>query len=236
MRKRIAVLTSVIAGVIVAACVFTIASCQGESADTTQEAVVTLPPPKFESKMGVEEAIRRRRSVRSYADDALTLRQVSALLWAAQGITDTARGFRTAPSAGALYPLEVYLVAGNVKSLTAGVYRYKPGDNALVRAAKGDKRRDLFEAALSQEAILQAPASIVVAGVYARTSRKYGDRAARYVHIEVGHAGQNICLQAVALGLSTVTIGAFDDSRVKKLLNLAGDEAPLYIICVGKKK
>lgn len=196
---------------------------------------VRLPPPAQDGKVSLERCLATRRSVRSFREDALRLAEVSQLLWAAQGITGGQR-LRTAPSAGALYPLEVYVLAGRVESLAAGVYRYRPEAHALLRVAQEDRRAALAEAALGQQFIAQAPAVFVIAGVYERTAQRYGERAPRYVHIEAGHAGQNICLQAVALGLGSVPVGAFRDPEVKRVVGMAGEEAPLYILPVGRPR
>jgi SagB-type dehydrogenase family enzyme len=194
---------------------------------------VSLPEPRLESGMSVEEALQDRRSIRSYADDPLTLAEAGQLLWAAQGVTD-ALGHRTAPSAGALYPLEVYLVAGAITGLEQGVYRYEPESHRLVLTASGDFRGVLQEAALDQDAVGDAPADIVIAAVPERTSSKYGDRAMRYVYLEGGGAAQNIYLQAEALDLGTVTIGAFDDAAVQRVLALPANTTPLSIMPVGR--
>ncbi len=155
------------------------------------------------------------------------------MLWAAQGITHP-RGFRTAPSAGALYPLELYIVAGNVTNLADGVYKYKPIQHELMKIDIGDKRTELCGAALSQRSIKDAPAVMVFCAVYQRTTVKYGQRGIRYICMEIGHSAQNVFLQAVSLGLGTVTIGAFNDKEVKKIVNCDTDEHPLYIMPVGK--
>jgi SagB-type dehydrogenase family enzyme len=199
-----------------------------------QAEVIKLPEPQYDSEVSLEQSLLERRSVRSYSGQPLTLREISQLLWAAQGLTDPG-GFRTAPSAGGLYPLELYLVAGDVEGLTAGVYRYQPGGHQLVKTGEGDKRAELAKAALGQEWVEEGAVSIVFTAVYERTTGKYGERGIRYVHMEVGHAAQNLCLQATALGLGAVTIGAFYDKEVSRLLNLPDDEEPLYIIPVGRK-
>jgi len=155
-------------------------------------------------------------------------------LWAAQGITDP-RGLRTAPSAGALYPLEVYVVAGDVVDLSAGVYKYDPHNHELLKVLADDIRAELARAALNQAWVKEAAINIVFTAVYERTTVKYGERGVRYVHIEAGHAAQNLCLQATAMDLGIVTVGAFHDEQVKEVLNLPDDEQPLYIIPVGKK-
>ena len=141
---------------------------------------------------------------------------------------------RTSPSAGALYPLEVYLVAGQVQELPKGIYKDRPHGHELVMVGEGDKRSDLSAAALGQSCIKAGSINIVLTAVYERTARKYGNRAERYVHMEIGHAAQNIYLQAVALGLGTVVVGAFDDERVKKVLMMETDEDPLCIMPIGR--
>jgi len=193
-----------------------------------------LPQPKYDSKVSIEKALHSRRSVREYEDKPLSLNEISQLLWAAQGITSPL-GFRTAPSAGALYPLEIYLVAGNVNNLPDGVYKYKPESHALVNILRGDKRAGLCAAALGQPCVKKSAAVIVIAAVYERTMKKYGQRGFRYVHVEVGNASQNIYLQAVSLNLGTVLIGAFDDEKVREVLRMHGTEQPLSIMPVGKK-
>lgn len=166
-----------------------------------------------------------RRSKRSFVGRALSQEQISQLLWAAQGTTH--RGFRTAPSAGALYPLEIYLAASE------GVHHYLPQSHELERTLEGDVLAQLSRAALDQECIREAPVSIVIAAVCQRTEKRYGERAARYVCIEVGHVAQNVHLQAVAMGLGSVPIGAFDDRQVQRVLSLSDDQMPLYVIPVG---
>jgi SagB-type dehydrogenase family enzyme len=196
------------------------------------DTVIKLPRPERDGEIPLEEALRSRRSVRSYSARPLTRAEAGQLLWAAQGVRSP-DGARTAPSAGALYPLEVYLVAGDVEDLPPGVYRYRPREHDLVQTVEGDKRGDLAAAALDQSCVKNAAAAVVIAAVYERTARKYGDRAVRYAHIEVGHAAQNVCLQAVALRLGTVPVGAFDDERIGAVLMLKADERPLYILPMG---
>jgi SagB-type dehydrogenase family enzyme len=194
--------------------------------------IIALPAPEFDGSTSVEQALLERRSVREYRDEPLSLSEIGQLLWAAQGITSPS-GKRTAPSAGALYPLELYLVAGDVEGLQVGVYKYIPHDHALKEITTGDKRSDLTNAALKQESILKAPAVIVLSAVYERTRVKYGDRGDRYVHMEIGFAAQNIYLQAEALELGTVFIGAFYDESVKKILEIPEEEQPLGIMPLG---
>jgi len=188
---------------------------------------VSLPPPSTDGEMSLEQTLAKRRSIREFARQDLTLEQIGQLAWAAQGITKPDTGFRTAPSAGATYPLELYLLTKD------GVFRYVPKGHKLARVSTDDKRAALARAASGQGSVSGAPLDFVITGVYARTSAKYGDRAERYVVLEAGHAAQNIHLQAVALGLGSVSVGAYTDEAVSKVLDLPADEIPLYIIPVG---
>ena len=220
-----------------------VCACSSPSPTTTPAPTPTpapattlkLPEPRLKSEVSLEETLFKRRSVREYAKLPLTLEDVSQLLWATQGIT-TEWGGRTAPSAGALYPLEVYLVVGNVKNLAPGVYKYKPERHELVKVGDDDVRGELANAALGQTWVKEGAIDIVIAAVYERTTRKYGDRGVRYVQMEAGHAAQNIYLQAAALNLGMVTVGAFYDDRVKEILGMPRNEVPLYVIPVGRKK
>jgi SagB-type dehydrogenase family enzyme len=208
----------------------------GDSASPAGDSTsITLPEPRYDSDTSVEKALLERRSIRDYSQEALTLKQVGQLLWAAQGVTDS-DGKRTAPSAGALYPLEVYAVVGSVEGVPPGVYRYRPETHTMVKVLDGDGRDALSRAALNQGSVSQGAIDIVIAAVYERTTGKYGERGIRYVYLEAGHAAQNIYLQAVALELGTVTIGAFDDDGVKKVLSLSDNEEPLYIMPVGRTR
>lgn len=196
-----------------------------EAPAATQTTV--LPEPRTDGPCPLEEALQRRRSVRAFRHQSLTSFELSQLLWAAQGMTDPG-GYRTAPSAGALYPLELYAVTPE------GVYRYDSADHALARIREGDPRRRLHQAALSQEPVLHAPLILVVTAVYGRTEAKYGpERSPRYVHLEAGHAAQNVLLEAVCLGLGAVPIGAFHDADVQRVLDLPQDHHPLYLIPIG---
>ncbi|MCD4724666.1 MAG: SagB/ThcOx family dehydrogenase [Bacteroidales bacterium] len=197
--------------------------------------MIKLPEPKYVSNTSVEQALLKRRSVRVYKDEPLTLIEVSQLLWAAQGITESRRRSRTAPSAGALYPLDVYIVIGKVEGVTKGVYKYKPHQHELVKVRNGNVRNELTIAALGQTCVGESAIVIVFSAVYERTTQKYGDRGIRYVHMEAGHAAQNVYLQAVSLNLGTVVVGAFKDEEVRKILNMSDEEQPLYIVPVGKK-
>ena len=197
--------------------------------------MIKLPQPIFDSKVSVEAALWARKSIRSYQREDLTLAEVGQLLWAAQGI-NRKNGMRSAPSAGALYPLEVYLVVGQIEQLPVGIYKYRMQRHELAQISDEEKRQELAAAGYGQSCIERAAINIVIAAVYKRTASKYGVRAERYVHMEVGHAAQNIYLQAIALKLGTVVVGAFDDSRVGKILLMDADESPLYIMPVGRDR
>ncbi len=188
--------------------------------------LLELPPPDTTGETTLAVAIAARRSVRTFTPQTLSMAEVGQLLWSAQGITDPA-GLRAAPSAGALYPLELYVI------LPDGLYHYEPAEHRLNLLADEDLREVVFEMGLRQQALREAPAVFVFTAVYARTADRYGERAARYVHMEVGHAAQNLALQAVALGLGSVPIGAMRDEQVRVQLGLPEDHAPLYLVPVG---
>jgi SagB-type dehydrogenase family enzyme len=202
-------------------------ACRETSTQPARPRVIALPGPTLDGGMSLEAAIAARRSVREYADQRLIWKEIGQLAWAAQGITDPGGRFRAAPSAGALYPMELYFVAAD------GLYHYLPEGHKMEQLGSDDLRAKLQAAALNQESVGAAPVTIVIAGVQERTAAKYGDRAERYVFIEAGHVGQNIALQAVALGLGCVTIGAFHDDQVAELLSLPEDHRVLYILPVG---
>jgi SagB-type dehydrogenase family enzyme len=196
--------------------------------------LVKLPTPVYQGKMSVEEALKKRRTVRQFAQRELDLAQVSQLLWGTDGISDP-RGLRTAPSAGATYPLEVYLVAGErgVNGLAPGLYHYRPDSHTLELVRKGDLRASVARASLNQTWMAEAPVMVVFAAEYRRCTARYGDRGLRYTHMEVGHAGQNLFLQAEALGLACGIVGAFQDSTLQEILHLPQQHEPLLIMPVG---
>ncbi|MCX7984431.1 MAG: SagB/ThcOx family dehydrogenase [Bacteroidetes bacterium] len=197
------------------------------------DTMIILPAPKIKGTYTVEEVLQKRRSVRHFSNRPLTLDELSQLLWAGQGITNQ-DGLRTAPSAGATYPLELLVVVGNVIGISQGIYRYVPSKHSLIVEQRGDKRKDLYNASLRQSSILQAPCSLIITAIYERTTEKYGERGVKYVHMEVGHVSQNIYLQAEALNLHTVAIGAFFDDQVSSVLRLMKNEHPLYIMPIGR--
>lgn len=195
---------------------------------------IKLPNPELTGEQSVEMLLQQRRSVRSYQKSSLNLTEVGQLLWSAQGVSD-AQGLRTAPSAGALYPLKLFVVVGDVNELSPGIYQYNPEEHSLLKTANGDLRKLVQKAALNQSCIGDAAIILVFTAIYQRTTWKYGDRGVRYVHMEVGHAGQNLFLQAEALDLGTVVVGAFNDDEVRKVLNLDSDIQPLSLMPVGRK-
>jgi len=186
--------------------------------------------------MPLEEAIARRRSIRDFTPEPISQSQLSQILWSAQGITDTSWKRRSVPSAGATYPLEIFVACGIncIEEISDGIYHYNIAHHSLTLHHKGDVRLELARAALDQEFIYQAPVDIIICALYERTLMIYGSRGERYVHMEVGHAGQNIYLQATALGLATVAIGAFHDEEVREVLQLEKQYKPLYIMPVGR--
>lgn len=190
---------------------------------------VELPSPRRKGKISVEEAINLRRSIRKYKDEPLTLEQVSQILWAAYGVN--AHGKRTSPSAGACYPFEVYVAVSNVEGLEPGLYHYDGESHTRELAREGNLNGPLAKACLDQEHVERAPINIIIVAHYERTTRRYGERGYRYVHIDAGHMGQNIYLQVTALRLGTVAVGAFRDEEVKEILGVPGE--PLYIFPVG---
>jgi SagB-type dehydrogenase family enzyme len=209
-----------------------LAGCGAASLPTSPEApseqpATALPPPRLDGSTSLEQALAQRRSVREFGDAPLTTEQIGQLLWATQGITSD-EGFRTAPSAGALYPLEIYLATAE------GLFHYEPQGHRLRVTARDDVRQNLYEAALRQDPVRRAPAIFVITAVVERTARKYGEeRSPRYVQLEAGHAAQNLLLEAVSLDLGAVPIGAFDDEQVQNTLGLPAGHEPLYVIPVG---
>jgi SagB-type dehydrogenase family enzyme len=189
--------------------------------------------PRVDPEAGCLEAmLYERRSVREFSPAELTLEQVGKLLFAGQGV-NRPRGYRTVPSAGALYPLEIFLVAGSVASLEPGVYRYRPLENDLVRTAPGDRRREVADACLGQRWMATAPAQIVISAVYERVTGKYGPRGKQYVHMEAGAASQSIALEAAGLGLGTTVVGAFRDLDLQEILGSRSEEQPQLVLPVG---
>jgi len=193
--------------------------------DSSSTVIVDLPDPRLSGTQSLEETLATRRSVREFTDEPLSESDIGQLLWAAQGVTDPA-GLRTSASAGALYPLEMYVVG------STGLYHFEPARHKLSRRNEQDLRPAIHRTALGQDALIEAPAVFVITAVFALTQRKYGPRGRRYVHMEAGHAAQNLLLQAAALNLGGVAIGAFNDLELHEILGLPNNEAPLYLIAV----
>jgi len=194
---------------------------------------IALPEPDLAGQETLERTIARRRSIREFAPGAMSVAELGQLLWAAQGVSDPS-GLRTAPSAGALYPLELYAILAASGDLEAGIYHYLPRRHGLELVAPGDFRAEFAAAALMQEWTAQAGLVLIVAAAVARTTVKYGERGRRYVAIEAGHAVQNVYLQAVSLGLGATEVGAFGDNAVARLVGLPGGEEPITSVVVGR--
>ncbi len=247
MKKYITVI-SVFAFLGIAALLFRVGSrtltpaVSNEKAVTTESVnylskqagdMIELPGIITDGSMSLEKAISLRRSARTYRDAPLALSELGQLLWSAQGITNE-RGFRAAPSAGATFPLDMYVVVNNVEGLTKGIYHYHPHDHTIEFVREEDVAEPLFRACLSQSMIIDGGAVLVFAAIYERTTARYGDRGERYVLNEVGHASQNVHLQAAALDLGTVVIGAYHDDEVEEILQLGEEFRVLYLMPVGK--
>lgn len=190
---------------------------------------IKLPPPNLKDVGSLEDIINKRRSTRSFKPYKISLQEISQLLWAAYGISDKKNYLRTTPSAGATYPLEIYFL------IEGGVFHYLPLEHSIELIIKGDLRKELARFSLEQNFISEASIDILICAVYERTTLFYGERGYRYVFIEVGHCAQNISLQAISLGLDSVCVGAFNDEKLKQLLQLPKDINPVYIVAVGKK-
>jgi len=200
--------------------------------DTRRE--IALPDPNRAGQLTLEATLAKRRSIRDFSRQPLTSAEISQLLWAGQGITSP-MGLRTAPSAGALYPLDLYVAIGHIQSLPQGVFRYDPAKHILQPVGGGDRRDKVSRAALSQTWIADSAAVIAVAATMRRTTRKYGERGVRYAHMEAGHVAQNICLQAAALDLAVTPVGAFRDHEIRHVFEMASDAEPLYLLPVGRR-
>lgn len=195
---------------------------------------ILLPQPQRKSQTSLEETLQKRRSIREYKNEPLSLKEIAQILWASQGITEGSH--RTVPSAGALYPIEIYLVVKNVEGVAEGAYRYDPKDHKLVFIVDGDLNKAVAEAAASQEWIESSAAILLISADFEKTTQKYGERGRQYVWMEAGHSAQNVYLQAVSLGLGTVSVGAFDNEKVQKILNLPPNIQSLVIMPIGRQK
>jgi len=196
--------------------------------------LIELPRPSRTGTVSLEETLAQRRSLRAFALDPVPLQSIGQLAWSAQGMTDPATGYRTAPSAGGTLPIEVDLLLHGVPGLDDGVYRYLPAEHALRRRLAGDRRAAVTEATLDQGFVRDAPVVMVVSAVAARTAPRFGALTDRLIDMEVGHVGQNVSLQAVALGLGTVVVVAFREAELAAALQLAEGERPIYLMPVGR--
>jgi len=222
--RHIIILAAIVAGASIA-----LQQANGvEVAEGEDTVVVDLPAPKTVGSVSVAEALARRRSHREFADERLSIETVAQLCWAAQGITDVARGFRTAPSAGALFPITVFVADSD------GAYEYRPDRHQLRRVVSGDVRKKLQAAALGQSSVGSAPVCMVITFDVARTASKYGRRAERYCLLEAGHVAQNVLLQATALGVVGVPVGAVEEKRVAETLELPRRLSPVYLLPLGR--
>jgi SagB-type dehydrogenase family enzyme len=197
---------------------------------------VALPEPKH-PEVTLDELLRSRRSVRRFSDDPLSVEELSYLLWACDGITRRERGyeFRTAPSAGALYPVETYVAVNDVEGLAPGIYHYSVKHHALEQVRKGPLGEELARAALDQDMCASAPVAIIWTAMFERSRWKYGERAYRYVYLDAGHIAQNMALAAVSLGLGSCQIAATFDDEVNELLGVDGEEeSVLYMSVIGR--
>jgi SagB-type dehydrogenase family enzyme len=197
---------------------------------------IKLPQPNTTGGMALAEALKNRRTVRHFASRSLDLVQISQLLWEGDGASDT-RGLRTSPSAGATYPLDLYLVVGErgVTDLPAGLYHYDVASHALMPLSKGNLHSPVARACLRQAWMAEAPVMVVITGEYRRCTKRYGQRGIRYTDIEAGNVSQNLFLAAEALGLGAGIVGAFDDKALAQALNLPPAHEPLLVMPLGYK-
>ena len=228
---------------------FTLVTKEGQSQNSLtkvdgEQPAYILPSPQTDGTISIEHALANRRSHRSFTDEAISAEQLSQVLWAAYGITNPIPGnpnlrggLRTAPSAGALYPFEIYILVGKVTGVETGLYQYISQEHKIVKVTDQDLREGLSVAAFGQVHIKEAPISILYAAIYSRMTGKYGDRGRdRFVCIDLGHSAQNVYLQAGALNLGTCAVGGFNDEKVVELMQLPEEEVPLYIMPVGHYK
>jgi SagB-type dehydrogenase family enzyme len=211
-----------------------IAVCESSSQEATD--VIKLPQPRTDGGISVEKALLERRSIRSFSDEALTLEEVSSLCWAAQGVTDD-NGHRTSPSAMATYPLEIYLLAGNVTGLPSGVYHYSPQGHNLTTISLGNKIPELFNSSMGGKEDWRkgAPAVFIVTGVFERINKIPGQDLSRFVYVEAGTASENLLLEVVSLGLGATYTAGFDENKTREYLGLASGETPIGVLPVGRK-
>ena len=197
---------------------------------TPPDSVITtikLPEPDLNGKISLEQAIKNRRSIRQFTAKPLKITQIGQLCWSAQGVTDEKKGLRAAPSAGAIYPMQLYVV------LPDGLYLYYPQNHSLEKQINGDIRPMLYTAAFRQQVVQNSPCSFVIAGSIKKIEAKYRGRGEKFTYLEAGHIAQNIHLQAVALGLGSVPVGGFDPKSVAAICKLPEGLEALYLVCAG---
>lgn len=199
---------------------------------TWQNKKIKLPNPKLKSGVSFEETLLKRRSHRAYTKKPLGIGEISQLLFAGEGVIEEER--RTVPSAGAFYPIEIYLSVSRVKKISPGLYKYSPENHSLDKISNNNWRAKLAEAAFSQPWVKEAPALFILCGKFEKTVKKYDEKGAIFVAMEAGHVAQNISLQAAALNLGTLCVGGFNNKQIDRLLNLDKKTEPYYIIPVGK--
>ena len=201
------------------------------------DAAIVLPTPSLDGKVSVEKAIQQRRTLRDFKETPLSISHLAQLLWAAQGITDPKGVKRSVPSGGARYPLDIYVIVGKkgVEGLGEGMYHYAPENHSISSINKKDLRREIASASLGQMWMAGASVMLVITAEYRRITGRYGDRGVRYAQIEAGHVGQNLFLQAEALGLGAGIVGAFNDTEVVKVMGIPREHEPLLIMPVGYK-
>jgi SagB-type dehydrogenase family enzyme len=195
---------------------------------------IELPPPSLTGGKSIEECLRLRRSCRMFADDPVTLEQASQLLWAGQGFTGLG-GLRTAPSAGAVYPFHVYLVAMNVTGLSAGAYAYDPDRHILSLRKPGALRPKLQKAVCDQDEVENAAMGLLLAARYERSKREFGEKGPMLADIEAGHIGANVMLQAVSLSLGVIGLSKIDAPVMRGAVDLPEAETPVYLLLAGPK-
>jgi SagB-type dehydrogenase family enzyme len=203
----------------------------------TTQTTIKLDNPSFTGPMSVEEAIKTRRTIRTFSSTPLTFKQIGQLAWAASGVTEEGQGAfkRAAPSAGALYPIDLYFIVGEncVSGMISGVYKYVPASHSLDFIKSGDYRVTIAEASNYQMWQADAPVIVVLTAEYSRSTGKYGDRGQMYAHQEVGFIGENLLLQGVAMGLKTSEVGAFTDAQIQSVLGVSTDIIPMIVFCLS---
>lgn len=207
--------------------------CKTEVNTNMKERKIALPKPKLTGSISIEEVLNKRRSIRKFLNSLISVSELSQLLWSAQGIT-TEDGRRTSPSAGATYPLEIYISVKNIENLKEGLYKYAPDAHSLLLIDENNRSVQIAEATYQPQMVKGAAAIFIITSVLNRTTSVYGERGIRYAYMEAGHSAQNLSLMGVALNIGLVLVGAFDDNKLSDALSLKKDEIPLYIIPVGK--